>query len=271
MVTAQMVSDLRRATGAGMMDCKQALTEADGDIELANDLLRKKGKKIADKKGSREATEGLIGVHIRENSEHVREKDGTYSGAMVMVNCETDFVAKNEMFQAFVKDTARRATMAANVSTEELSELIQQVGENIVISETIVIPWADNIASYVHNSPADDLGTIAVIMNYTGGNESIAKQICMHIAATKPKALSSDSLDQAWVEKERQFFIDQAVESGKPPEIAEKMVTGRMKKVLKEVCLLDQKFVMDETITIEEVLKEHELVIHGFKRLAISE
>lgn len=268
-ITAKMVKELREMTGAGMMVCKNALTEADGDMNIANDILRKKGMKLVDKKAGREVNEGLIGVHICDN------KDGTFSGAIVEVNCETDFVAKNELFQNFVSTWAKRSTMAAGMSNEELTDLITKIGENIKLGSSMILLGGSVMASYVHNKVAGDLGSIGVLIVLDGEPSeelaSIGYEIAMHIAASNPKAVAVEDLDPEWIKNEKRLFTEQAIESGKPENIVEKMVMGRMNKVLREVCLVDQPFVMDPDKTVGKILEEADAKVVGFVRLAIGE
>ena len=268
-IKASQVKDLRTMTGAGMMDCKNALTEADGDMDLANDILRKKGMKLVDKKAGRDANEGLVGVHIRQ------EDDGTLCGCIVEVNCETDFVAKNEMFQKFVADWARRSTMAATINEEELANLISKVGENIKLGSSAMIKGGPVMSSYVHNKVAGDLGSIGVLIVLDGEpSEELAStgyEIAMHIAASKPKAVAVENLDPEWVENERRLLTEQALESGKPENIVGKMVEGRMNKVLRAVTLLDQPFVINPDKTVGKVLEEAGATVIGFVRLEVGE
>lgn len=258
-VTAKMVKDLREQTGAGMMDCKNALTEANGDMELANDFLRKKGMKIADKKSGRDANEGLVGVRVTANAAYVVE-----------VNCETDFVARTEGFQDFVNEVLDN--FGKKIDT---AEIIATLGENIKISNMAMIPMDTVLASYVHNQVVEGMGSIGVVVSLSGtASDELAdlgKQIAMHIAASNPKAVSSEELDTEFVEKERQIFTEQALESGKPVHIAEKIVEGRMKKMFSEVTLLSQPFVVDLDKTVDQVLNEAEATIVTFVRIEVGE
>ena len=265
-ITAALVKKLRQETGAGMMDCKKALVETDGDHEAAVGWLRTKGLAAAVKKAGRVASEGLVGVSI----------DGAI-GALVEVNAETDFVARNEEFQEFVKTTAGLALesggdldalkAAAYPGTErtveeQLTYLMAIIGENMSLRRVQVIEVGQGVmASYVHNSLASGLGRIGVLTALESEAdattlEALGKQISMHVAAVKPLAVSRDALDPAEVERERGILAQQARETGKPEEIIEKMVEGRMRKYFEEVCLLDQTFVIDGETKVENVLEE---------------
>ncbi|MCH7936834.1 MAG: elongation factor Ts [Proteobacteria bacterium] len=265
-ITAALVKKLREETAAGMMDCKKALVETDGDHEAAVGWLRTKGLAAAAKKAGRVASEGLVGVSI----------DGA-SGALVEVNAETDFVARNEQFQEFVKTTAGLALESAGdldalkaaaypgterTVEEQLTHLIAIIGENMSLRRVQVIEVGQGvIASYVHNSLASGLGRIGVLAALESEADAatldaLGKQISMHVAAVKPLAVSRDGLDPAEVERERGILAQQARETGKSEEIIEKMVEGRMRKYFEEVCLLDQTFVIDGETKVEKVLQE---------------
>ncbi len=265
-ITAALVKKLREETGAGMMDCKKALVETNGDHEAAVDWLRTKGLSAAAKKAGRVASEGLVGVSI----------DGA-TGALVEVNAETDFVARNEEFQEFVKTTAglaldsggdldalKAAAYPGSERTveEQLTHLIATIGENMSLRRVQVIEVSQGVmASYVHNSLSPGLGRIAVLTALESeadatALEALGKQISMHVAAVKPLAVTRDGLDPAAVEREREILAEQARETGKPEEIIEKMLEGRMRKFYEEVCLLDQTFVIDGETKVEKVLEE---------------
>ncbi|MGB0720075.1 MAG: translation elongation factor Ts [Bdellovibrionales bacterium] len=260
-ITASMVKDLREKTGAGMMDAKKALTEANGDMDVAIEELRKKGMAKADKKSSRTAAEGLIAV----------QTNGA-KGAVVELNAETDFVSRNEEFQNFVEAVAVKALDTNSVEElaaadlngkpvkDALTNLIAKIGENMTLrrSETLEVSQGA-VVSYVHGALKDGLGKIGVLVALESAAnddalQALGKQIAMHVAAAFPKYLDRDSVDAAEMEKERQFLIEQAKEEGKPQEIAEKMVEGRMRKYYEEVCLLDQKFVIDGETKIADVI-----------------
>ncbi len=286
-ITAALIKELREKTGAGMMDCKGALKENDGDIEASIDWLRTKGIAKADKKASRVAAEGLVGV----------VSDGT-SAALVEVNSETDFVARNDEFQEMVRTVARLAnevggdfdklsevnyTGSDKSVTEFIKEMVGTIGENMSLRRSAAIRVDQGIvASYVHNAIADGLGKIGVLVALesdgdAGKLEEIGKQIAMHVAATAPLSLSKDDLDQAVVAKERAVLVDQAKESGKPDNIIEKMVDGRMHKFFQEVVLLSQSFVINPDLTVEKALKEAEegvgapIKLVAYERFALGE
>ena len=260
-ITAAKVKELREKTGAGMMDAKKALTEAGGDMETAMEELRKKGMAKADKKSSRTAAEGLVAVVTA----------GT-KAAVVELNAETDFVSRNEEFQGFVKKVAEKALDTDSVEAlaatemdgksvqEGLTDLIAKIGENMTLrrSETLSVSQGA-VVSYVHGALADGLGKIGVLVALESSAsedvlQAVGKQVAMHVAAAFPKYLDRDSVDTTEMEKERAFLIDQAKAEGKPQDIAEKMVEGRMRKYYEEVCLLDQKFVIDGETKIADVI-----------------
>ncbi|MCA2007155.1 translation elongation factor Ts [Tritonibacter mobilis] len=270
-ITAAMVKELRESTGAGMMDAKKALVENDGDMEAAVDWLRTKGLAKAAKKSGRTAAEGLVAVVV----------DGG-KGVAVEVNSETDFVAKNGEFQTMVAGIAKAALSVNTV--EELAEAdlggktvattltdkIATIGENMTLRRMAKLE-GENVVSYVHNAAADGMGKIGVLVAMTGGDEAIGKQVAMHIAAVNPAALSEADLDPAIVEKERQVQIDIARESGKPEQVIEKMIDGRMKKFVAESTLLNQQFVVNPDLTVEAAAKEAGATITGFIRVEVGE
>jgi len=270
-ITAAMVKELRDATGAGMMDAKKALTENDGDMEAATDWLRTKGLAKAAKKSDRTAAEGLVAVKV----------DGG-TGVAVEVNAETDFVAKNAEFQGMVGDIANAAfgvdgmegLTAADLGgksvADTITDKIATIGENMSVRRMAKID-GDIVVSYVHNAMADGMGKIGVLVALKGGDEAFGKQVAMHIAATNPAALDEASLDPAVVEKERQVQIDIAKESGKPDNVIEKMIVGRMKKFMSEVTLLGQSFVINPDLTVEAAAKEAGAEIIGYIRLEVGE
>ncbi|ANN59212.1 elongation factor Ts [Mesorhizobium loti] len=266
-ISAAQVKELRDLTGAGMMDCKAALNETNGNMEEAVDWLRKKGISKADKKAGRTAAEGLIGVDA-----------GVREAAIVEVNSETDFVARNEQFQELVRNIAKvalaygttEAVAAAKYPgsdktvTEVIKDAVGTIGENISFrrSAKLTVPHGA-VATYVHNSVADNLGKLGVLVAIeTTGNEHAAnafgRQVAMHVAATNPMALTAEQIDPAAVEREKAIFSDQARQSGKPEAIIEKMVEGRMRKFYEEVVLLKQAFVLNPDITVEKALKDAE-------------
>ncbi len=287
-ITASMVKDLRDKTGAGMMDCKQALSESNGDVDAAVDWLRAKGLSKAAKKSDRVAAEGLIGVDASATK-----------GAIVEVNAETDFVARNDQFQDMVRkitslvadagdDVAKM--MAAiypgkSVTVEEqLKETIATIGENMTLRRAALLEVGEGVvAPYVHNKIADDLGKIGVLvaLESTGDKNKLlafGRQLAMHIAAAAPLALTPDELDAETIEKERAIYLEQAQASGKPQEIIEKMVEGRLRKeYFQQVVLLQQTFVIDGKASVEQAIKEAEkevgapIKVTRFVRFALGE
>ena len=262
-VTAALVKELREKSGAGMMDCKKALSETDGDMEAAIDWLRTKGLATAAKKSGRVASEGLIAFAV----------DGT-RGALIELNAETDFVARNTEFQEFASTLATLALDADDIEalggvvypdtgrnvSEELTNKIATIGENMSLRrmESVSV-GSGSVVSYMHNSTAPGLGRIGVLVALESSAdkavlEELGKQIAMHIAATSPASLSVDDLDPESVQRERDVLIEQAKASGKPQEIAEKMVEGRMKKYYQEVVLLEQTSVIDGETQIAGVV-----------------
>ncbi|CDX24632.1 translation elongation factor Ts [Mesorhizobium sp. WSM4935] len=266
-ISAAQVKELRDLTGAGMMDCKAALNETNGDMEAAVDWLRKKGISKADKKAGRTAAEGLIGVDA-----------GVREAAIVEVNSETDFVARNAAFQEIVANVAKvalaygttEAVAAAKYPgsdksvTETIKDAVGTIGENMGFrrSAKLTVPHGV-VATYVHNAVADGLGKLGVLVAIeTTGNEhaanAFARQVAMHVAASNPVALTAEEVDPALVEREKAIFSDQARQSGKPEAIIEKMVEGRLRKFYEEVVLLKQAFVLNPDITVEKALKDAE-------------
>ena len=270
-ITAAMVKELRDSTGAGMMDAKKALTENDGDMEAAVDWLRTKGLAKAAKKSGRTAAEGLVAVVVEGGK-----------GVAVEVNSETDFVAKNADFQAMVAGIAKIALTAADYDAllasdmggktvqDVVTDKIATIGENMSIRRMASIE-GQVVVSYVHNAVVDGMGKIGVLVAMTGGNEAFGKQVAMHIAATNPAALNEAELDQAIVDKERQVQIDIARESGKPEEVIEKMIIGRMKKFMAEITLVNQSFVINPDLTVGAAAKEAGAEITGFVRMEVGE
>ncbi|TPK70387.1 elongation factor Ts [Mesorhizobium sp. B2-4-15] len=266
-ISAAQVKELRDLTGAGMMDCKAALNETNGNMEEAVDWLRKKGISKADKKAGRTAAEGLIGVD-----------NGVREAAVVEVNSETDFVARNAAFQEIVANVAKvalaygttEAVAAAQYPgsdksvADTIKDAVGTIGENMGFrrSAKLTVPHGA-VATYVHNAVADGLGKLGVLVAIeTTGNEHAAnafgRQIAMHVAATNPMALTAEQIDPAAVEREKAIFSDQARQSGKPEAIIEKMVEGRLRKFYEEVVLLKQAFVLNPDITVEKALKDAE-------------
>jgi elongation factor Ts len=259
-ITAAMVKELREITGAGMMDCKKALSECDGDFEASKEFLRKKGQAIANKKSSRETKEGSICIAQKDNK-----------AALVKIACETDFVAKNDNFKDFIKKIAEQAievgsdgfmekTGSQGPVKEQFVEVITKLGENIVFLEGADWEAGENstIGCYTHTN-----GKIGVMIEVQADSAAdlvkvneIARNIAMHIAASHVEAVQEDDLDPAVIEKEKAFLIDQAKESGKPENIIEKMVVGRLVKFKKEICLLYQNYVKEPDKTIEQYLAD---------------
>ena len=270
-ITASMVKELRESTGAGMMDAKKALTETSGDFEAAVDWLRTKGLAKAAKKSDRVAAEGLVAVFV----------DGP-NGVAIEVNSETDFVAKNAEFQEMVKGFASVAlncdTLEALVNadfqgkkiSEVITDKIATIGENLSLRRIAKIS-GDQVVSYVHNAAADGMGAIAVLVALKGNNEEFGRQVAMHIAAANPQALNKDDLDPSIIEREKSVLTDQARESGKPEQVIEKMIDGRMKKFLSEVTLLGQDFVIDPDLTVEAAAKQSGVEIINYIRMAVGE
>ena len=290
-ITAAQVKELRDMTGAGMMDCKKALTETKGHLEEAVDWLRKSGLSKGAKKADRIAAEGLIGVA------------GTvHLGGLVEVNSETDFVARNPQFQEMVENIAnlspkaggdRDKLLAMTISSKsrtveaEIKDAIATIGENMSLRRTAVLSVKEGVvANYVHNQAAPGLGKIGVLAALTSAGDTTAlsefgRQLCMHISFAAPKALTEKELDQAVVDRERKVFIDQAIESGKSEEIAKKMVEGRMRKeFFQQVVLMQQTFMgpgSDGKATVEAVIKAAEktvgapIKLEGFVRYALGE
>ena len=270
-ITAAMVKELREKSGAGMMDAKKALTENDGDLEVSMDWLRTKGLAKAAKKSSRTAAEGLVAVAVSGDK-----------GVAVEVNSETDFVGKNADFQAMVSKIADAALGAGSVEalattdldgkpiSELITDAIAKIGENMSLRRMSTVS-ADCVVSYVHNSVADGMGKIGVLVGMSAGNESFGKQVAMHIAAAHPTALNEASLDPVMVEKEKQVQMDIARESGKPEAVIEKMIVGRMKKFIAESTLMGQAFVVNPDLTVAQAAEEAGVQITDFVRLEVGE
>jgi elongation factor Ts len=269
-VTASMVKELRERTGAGMMECKKALVETNGDMDAAIEHLRKSGLAQADKKASRIAADGRIALATREdNSEAV----------MVEINCETDFVAKDANFLAFTDAVASNALVATSDDVDALmatdfdgsslevarQALVTKIGENVQVRRMARMAGCDNIGAYIHG------GHIGVMVDLEGGNEEVARDIAMHIAALNPAYIDVDDVPADVLEKEKQFLISQAADSGKPAEIIEKMVSGRMRKHLSTITLLGQDFVKDGDVTVAKLLKQNDAKVKSFTRLVVGE
>lgn len=287
-ITAAMVKELREQTGVGMMDCKQALAETDGDMAAAVDWLRKKGLSKAAKKSDRVAAEGLVGV-----------ASGDTSGAVVEVNSETDFVARNEQFQGLVADVGKlaldvngdvdalKATTypgTAHSVEEQIKELVGTIGENMTLRRSAYLAVENGcVATYVHNKVVDGAGKIGVLVALESTADAdklqaFGRQLAMHIAAFAPLALTVDELDQDVIAKERAIYAGQAKESGKPDNIIEKMVEGRLRKeFFQQVVLLQQGYAMDPKKTVEQVVAETgkelgaDIKIAGFERMMLGD
>ncbi|WP_282064917.1 translation elongation factor Ts [Aliiroseovarius marinus] len=270
-ITAALVKELRESTGVGMMDAKKALVENDGDMEAAQDWLRTKGLAKAAKKAGRTAAEGLVAVTVAGGK-----------GVAVEVNSETDFVAKNAEFQEMVSGIAAAALTVSDVDglngadmggktvADTITDKIATIGENMSLRRMASVE-GENVVTYVHNAVTDGMGKIGVLVAMNGGDEAFGRQIAMHIAAANPQALNEAALDPAIVEKERQVLTDQARESGKPENIIENMIKGRMKKFLAEVTLLGQDFVINPDLTVEAAAKEAGAEIVGYVRMEVGE
>ena len=275
MVTAALVKELREKTGAGMMDCKKVLTETDGDLEKASELLRERGIAKAAKKSGRVAAEGIVEAYIAE--------DGKV-GAIVEVNAETDFVAKNEEFKTFVMDVAKQVVKNNPASVEDLLaepsiavegktvnevliDKIATIGENMTIRRFARFETTDGlIEKYIHGD-----GKIAVLVNMTNANKELAKDICMQIAAAKPEFVNREQVPAERLEKEKEILKAQTMNEGKPEAIAEKIVLGRIGKFYNEICLVDQEFVKDPSKKVSQLLKEHNAEVAEFARFEKGE
>ena len=274
MITAAQVKDLREKTGAGMMDCKKALTETNGDMEKAIEYLREKGIAKAGKKSGRIAAEGIVECYISEDGK---------TGPIVEVNAETDFVAKNQEFKDFVMDVAKQVVeknpadvevLLAQESISEAGKTVQEVltnkiatiGENMNIRRFERFESEGLVAKYIHGD-----GKIAVLIEVTKNNPELAKDVCMQIAAAKPEYVRDSEVPQERVAKEMEILKVQAMNEGKPEAIAEKMVQGRLKKFYAEICLVDQEFVKDPSKKISDILKENDMDVVRFVRFEKGE
>lgn len=271
-ITAAMVKELRERTGAGMMECKKALVEADGDMEGAVEAMRKSGLARADKKSGRVAAEGVIVVHLSD--------DGR-TGAMVEINSETDFVANNQEFVQFADAVAERVLTDAPADLDALlslsldggsdvatatKELVARIGENIEVRRFVRHEAAGGrLTRYLHGK------RIGVLVEYSGDDEQVGRDIAMHVAASRPVAIRADDVPADALERERQLLEEQARESGKPEDIVQKMVEGRMRKHLAEITLMGQPFVKDPDQTVEQMLKSAGADVHFFQRFEVGE
>lgn len=284
-ITAQLVKELRERTGAGMMDCKAALVETNGDMEAAVDWLRKKGLAKAAKRAGRVAADGLIGVAVRGGK-----------GILVEVNSETDFVARNELFQALVQKIAAAALevgpdveriKAVNTGSqtigEAIAEAIAKVGENMALRRAAQLTVGNGlIAQYMHNAVAEGLGKIGVLValeTAASGDEAarFGRMIAMHVAASSPQAVDPEGLDRAVVEREKEILAEKFRAQGKPANVIDKIVESGLKSFYKEVCLLEQPYIHDPAKSVAQALKEAEgkigapIKISGFVRFALGE
>lgn len=274
MVTASQVKDLREKTGAGMMDCKKVLTETDGNMEKAIELLRERGIAKAAKKSGRVAAEGLVEAYVSEDGK---------TGAIVEVNSETDFVAKNEEFKTFVMNVAKQIVEKNPKDVEELLaqdsievpgktvnevlvEKIATIGENMNVRRFVRFESEGLVEKYIHGD-----GKIAVLVNMSKGTKEVAKDVCMQIAAARPEFLNEESVPAERVEKEKEILKAQTMNEGKPEAIAEKIVLGRIGKFYSEICLVDQAFVKDPNKKVSQMLKENDSEVIEFARFEKGE
>jgi elongation factor Ts len=283
-ISAQMVKELREATGAGMMDCKSALGENDGNMEAAVDWLRKKGLAKAAKKAGRIAAEGLTGAAVKGKK-----------GVVVEVNSETDFVARNDLFQGLVKmiadvalnvgtdvETIKAAKVGAITIADAIADTVAKIGENMTLRRAASLSVAQGVvSSYVHGAVIDGLGKMSVIvaLESAGNAEELARigrQVAMHVAASNPQAIDSSGLDPAVVSREKNVLADKAKAQGKPANVIDKIVESGLKTFCKEVCLLDQPFIHDDKKSVAQALKDAEgkagaIKVTGFVRFALGE
>jgi elongation factor Ts len=270
-ITAALVKDLRERTGAGMMECKKALTETNGDVEAAIEHMRKAGMAKADKKAGRTAAEGLIIVKTSADGKRL---------VMVEVNCETDFVTKGDDFRNFVAavgdtaldsgandiDALLAAKMADGMTVADATKaLIAKIGENSAVRRMVAYNSDNLLVNYLHGT------RIGVVVELQGGSAELARDVAMHIAASRPQCVSEEQVPAEIIEKEREIFTAQSADSGKPADIIAKMVDGRIKKFLKEVTLLGQPFVKNPDITVEKLVKDAGAKVIGFTRFEVGE
>ncbi len=268
-ISASMVKELRERTGAGMMECKKALVETDGNMEEAIEALRKSGQAKADKKSSRIAADGRIAVAVDGNKAAIAE-----------INSETDFVAKDENFVGFIDAVVGAALTSSVADVDALSaitlpdgrtveaartDLVTKVGENISVRRFARVEATDHLGNYTHGA------RIGTLVSMSGGNAELARDVAMHIAATSPVCVDEDGVPADTLERERRIFVEQAAASGKPPEIVEKMVTGRVAKFLKEITLVGQPFVKDPDMSVGQLLKSADATVNSFVRYEVGE
>ncbi|NOY62234.1 MAG: elongation factor Ts [Gammaproteobacteria bacterium] len=273
-ITAAQVKALRERTGSGMMECKKALVETGGDIEAAIELMRKTGLAKADKKAGRVAAEGKVVICFSSDNK---------KGVLIEVNCETDFVTKGDDFNSFADQLAQRALAGSPADLDALLELsfeeggsqsinearqalIVKIGENINVRRFASLESSDGmVAGYSHGN------SIGVIVSLTGGDAVLARDVAMHVAASRPVAISADDVAAETIAKEKEIYVAQAAESGKPAEIIEKMVSGRLRKFLSEITLLGQSFIKDPDVTVEKLLGRSNAQVAGFVRFEVGE
>ncbi len=268
-ISASMVKELRERTGAGMMECKKGLVETDGNMEEAIEALRKSGQAKADKKSSRIAADGRIAVAVDGNKAAIAE-----------INSETDFVAKDENFVGFIDAVVGAALTSSVDDVDALSaitlpdgrtveaartDLVTKVGENISVRRFARVEATDHLGNYTHGA------RIGTLVSMSGGNAELARDVAMHIAATNPVCVDEDGVPADTLERERRIFVEQAAASGKPPEIVEKMVTGRVAKFLKEITLVGQPFVKDPDVSVGQLLKSADATVNSFVRYEVGE
>ena len=270
-ITARMVKDLRDATGAGMMDAKKALVETSGNFDAASDWLRQKGLAKAEKKSGRIAAEGLIGINLEDNS-----------ASIVEANCETDFVAKNHEFQEMVNSILSSSkdldsleeVLAEKIDGQKIEDLliekVSSIGEKITLRRYHKMK-SDFIYSYIHNGLSKNLGKIGVLVSLSSQNDELGKQMAMHIAACNPLALTEEDLPVDILEREKRVYSEQAKDSGKPDEIIQNMVKGKLKKFVNEVTLINQSFVVDPDHKIADILKRSGVEILEYVRFEVGE
>ena len=270
-ITASMVKELREKTDAPMMECKKALTEAGGDLQRAEEILRVKLGNKASKAAARVAAEGVIGIHVTADAA---------TAAMIEVNCETDFVAKNDDFLAFTADLARLVvdktpadvatllalTLAGKTVDQVRTALVGKIGENVSIRRFARVKAAGEIASYLHGG-----ARIGVLVDLSGADETLGRDLAMHIAAHKPVAIGREDVSADLIARERSIAEQKAAESGKPAEIVARMVEGTVQKFLKEVTLLGQPFVKDDKLTVEQLLKKRDAKVNVFHMYVVGE
>lgn len=270
-ITAKMVAELRELTGLGMMECKKALVETEGDVKKAEELLRIKSGNKASKMAGRTAAEGVVKAFISDDKK---------VGAIIEVNCETDFVGKDEGFGAFAAACAKAVVAGNPANVEELAAvvtdsgetvedlrkaIVAKLGENMTLRRFVRYETAGQLAAYIHGAK------VGVLVDFAGGDEQLGKDVAMHIAAAKPKALDASGVDPEAIETERRVAIERAKEAGKPEAMLEKIAEGTVQKYLKDVTLLSQSFVKDDKLTIEQLLKSKSANVNGFTMLVVGE